>query len=134
MAKRHTLDLTEEQKDDLRHLRDHGEPVYLRERAAAMLKIDAGMSPHKVALSGLLKERKPDTIYSWLSRFREQGIQGLYQKPGRGRKPSYAPMSEEDAEIELQTLVDSPQSTRTHLGTSDALDATTDQNINVVAY
>ena len=50
MAKRHTLNLTEELKDDLRQQRDHGTPVYLRERAAAILKIDSGMSPHKVAL------------------------------------------------------------------------------------
>jgi transposase len=111
MAKRHTLDLTDEQKNILCQLRDNGGPAYLRERAAAMLKIASGMSPHKAALSGLLKKRKPDTVYSWLSRFREQGIQGLYQRPGRGRKTSYAPKSEEDVEIELQNLVDTPPDT-----------------------
>ena len=108
MAKRHVLNLTDKQEDALRKLRNNGKQSYIRERAAAILKIGSGMSPHKVALSGLLKKRKPDTVYSWLRRFREQGIQGLYQKPGRGRKPSYAPMSEEDAETELQTLVESP--------------------------
>lgn len=105
MAKRHTLDLTDEQKDSLCKLRDNGKQSYLRERAAAMLKIAAGMSPHKVATQGLLKKRKPDTVYDWLRRFREQGIPGLFQKSGRGRKPAYAPKSEEDAERELQTLV-----------------------------
>ncbi len=105
MAKRHTLDLTDEQKETLFKLRDSGNPAYLRERSAAMLKIAAGMSPHKVALNGLLKKRKPDTVYHWLCRFREQGISGLFQKSGRGRKPAHAPKSEEDAEAELQTLV-----------------------------
>lgn len=105
MAKRHTLQITDEQKNSLRELRDNGKQSYLRERAAAMLKIASGMSPHKVAKSGLLKIRKPDTVYLWLSRFREQGIPGLTQKSGRGRKPAFAPMSEEDAEAELQTIV-----------------------------
>ena len=66
MAKRHILDLTDEQKEALRELRDNGKPAYLRERAAAMLKISAGMSPHCVAMTGLLKKRKPDTVYTWL--------------------------------------------------------------------
>ncbi len=55
MAKRHTLHLSDEQLAELRHLRDTGEPAYLRERAAALLKIATGTSPHKVAQSGLLK-------------------------------------------------------------------------------
>ena len=102
---RHTLTLTDEQKTELCKMRDNGQPAYLRERAAAILKIGSGMSPHKVALSGLLKKRKPDTVYNWLSRFREHGIQGLFQKPGRGRKPAFAPKSKEDAEEELQNTV-----------------------------
>ena len=108
MAKRHILNLTDNQQDALRKLRNNGKQSYIRERAAAILKIASGMSPHKVAKQGLLKKRKPDTVYDWLRRFREQGTDGLFQKSGRGRKPSYAPMSEEDAENELQTLVDSP--------------------------
>ena len=42
MAKRHKLHLSDEQLEELRHLRDTGEPAYLRERAAALLKIAAG--------------------------------------------------------------------------------------------
>ena len=102
---RHTLTLTDEQKTALTKMRNNGQPAYLRERAAAILKIGSGMSPHKVALSGLLKKRKPDTVYDWLSRFRKQGIQGLFQKSGRGRKPAFAPKSEEEAEAEIQNIV-----------------------------
>lgn len=105
MAKRHTLHLSDEQLEELRHLRDTGEPAYLRERAAALLKIAAGTSPHKVAQSGLLKKRKPDTVYTWLQRYREAGVMGLRHKPGKGRKPAFAPLSEEDAESELQGVV-----------------------------
>ena len=102
MAKRHKLHLSDEQLEDLRHLRDTGEPAYLRERAAALLKIAAGLSPHRVAQSGLLKKRKPDTVYTWLQNYREHGVMGLRHKPGKGRKPAFAPLSEEDAESELQ--------------------------------
>ncbi|RKU15745.1 hypothetical protein C6501_06160 [Candidatus Poribacteria bacterium] len=105
MAKRHTLHLSDEQLEELRHLRDTGEPAYLRERAAALLKIAAGTSPHKVVQSGLLKKRKPDTVYTWLQRYREAGVMGLRHKPGKGRKPAFAPLSEEDAESELQDVV-----------------------------
>ena len=34
-----------------------------------------------------------------------QGIQGLFQKSGRGRKPAFAPKSEEEAEAEIQNIV-----------------------------
>ena len=74
MAKRHKLHLSDEQLQDLRHLRDTGEPAYLRERAAALLKITAGSSPHRIAQSGLLKRRKPDTVYTWLRHYREHRL------------------------------------------------------------
>lgn len=105
MATRHKLQLTDEQTQILRQLRDTGQPAYLRERAGALLKIAAGQSPHKVARSGLLKPRKPDTLYAWLRRYREHGVQGLRHKPGKGRRPAFAPLSKEDAEVELQHFI-----------------------------
>ena len=30
-------------------------------------------------------------IYKWVHRFQAQGIEGLYDKPGRGRKPVFPP-------------------------------------------
>ena len=90
----HQLHLSDQQLQDLHHLRDTGEPAYLRERAAALLKIAAGSSPHRVAQRGLLKKRKPDTVYTWLRHYREHGVMGLRHKPGKGRKPAFAPLSE----------------------------------------
>ena len=91
MATHHTLELSESEVQALVELRDTGEPAYLRERATAMLKIHQGVSPHEVARRGLLKKRDPDTVYGWLRRYREQGICGLFHKPGRGRKPAFFP-------------------------------------------
>ena len=101
MAKHHKLELTETEIQALVDLRDKGEPAYLRERATALLKIHQGSSPHEVARKGLLKARDPDTVYAWLRRYREHGILGLSNKPGRGRKPAFSPKSPEEAESEL---------------------------------
>jgi hypothetical protein len=76
-AYRRTLDLTESQAQELRHHRDHDSRPYVRERCAALLKIADGMSPHAVALHGLLKRRKPDTVYAWLDFYEKVGFQSV---------------------------------------------------------
>ena len=109
MTTHHTLELSESEIHALVELRDKGEPAYLRERATAMLKIHEGVSPHEVACRELLKTRDPDTVYAWLRRYREQGIDGLSHKPGRGRKPAFSPKSPEAAKQELlQTIGQDP--------------------------
>ncbi len=85
------LTLTEEQRTALVQLRDRGPKAYLRERAAALVKIADGMSAAAVARSGLLRRRAPDTIYAWLTRFQAEGLAGLTIRPGRGRKPAFSP-------------------------------------------
>ena len=91
MPKRRYLNLTEEQKQELEHVRDHHAKAYMREKASALLKVAAGQSPHAVAQNGLLKPRDPDSIYSWMTRYEEKGIEGLKISRGRGRKPSFFP-------------------------------------------
>jgi len=39
----------------------------------------------------LLKRRDPDSVYTWLNRYGEQGFAGLVIQPGRGRKPAFSP-------------------------------------------
>jgi hypothetical protein len=65
---RRILDRTPAQRAALVQTRDHDRRAYVRERAAALLKIADGASPHAVALHGLLKPRHPDTLYDWLDR------------------------------------------------------------------
>ena len=85
------LELTAQEVLDLEELRDHATKPYLRERAAAILKIAEGKSGRKVALHGLLKPHWQDTIYEWVARYRAKGKAGLEIKPGRGRKPAFFP-------------------------------------------
>ena len=91
MPKRHRLNLTEAAIAELEKVRDSHPKPYMREKAAALLKIAAGQSPHAVAVSGLLKRRRPDTLYDWLDRYKTEGIAGLLVRKGRGRKPSFSP-------------------------------------------
>ena len=91
MPKRRYFKPTEEEKAELKSVRDSHERPYMREKASALLKIAGGQTPHAVALAGLLKRRRPDTIYGWLDRYKADGIKGLLVKKGRGRKPAFSP-------------------------------------------
>ena|SRR5262245_7800899 len=85
------LELTEEQKQELVMIRDRAEKPYLRERAAALLKITEGARGSEVAENGLLRYRARQTISEWVARYREGGVHGLEIRSGRGRKPAFSP-------------------------------------------
>ncbi len=89
MPKLITLCLMPEQEEQLKQIRDTHKNAYMRERAAAILKVSQGASPRHVAITGLLKPRKPDTVRDWVNRYESEGVSGLSVKPGRGRKPAY---------------------------------------------
>lgn len=74
-----TLTLEPGQRDGLIQHRDHDPRPYVRERSAALLKVDEGMTPHAVAQHGLLKPRDPDTVYGWLDWYEAEGMSGLIQ-------------------------------------------------------
>lgn len=57
--------------------------AYLRERAAALLKIADGKSPRQVAQAGLLRTRDPSTVNRWLRAYQTHGLGGLYVLPSR---------------------------------------------------
>jgi hypothetical protein len=91
MAPRRKLQLDEEQKQTLEAMRDKHPKPYLRQRAAALLKIAAGESPNRVANHGLYKPIEVDQIYIWLDRYQTYGLCGLYIRAGRGRKAAFSP-------------------------------------------
>jgi transposase len=85
------INLTIAEREELEMMRDTHPKAYLRERAAAILKIADGRSGLQVSQEGLLKPRDPDTIYRWVHRYQQDGIAGLKIRSGRGRKPVYFP-------------------------------------------
>jgi hypothetical protein len=86
-----TLELAPSERAALARLRDTAPKAYLRERAAALLKVADGQPAAQVARAGLLRVRDPDTLYAWLDRYRDEGAAGLTIRPGRGRKPAFSP-------------------------------------------
>jgi len=85
------LELSPSQQAELTAVRDHDPRPYMREKAAALLKISDGQVAAQVAAGGLLKAHDPDVIYRWLKHWHEQGIAGLVVGKGRGRKPAFSP-------------------------------------------
>jgi hypothetical protein len=91
MARALTLELTTSQRQALCTTRDTHPKAYVRERAAAILKIADGYSGLFVAQHGLLRPRKQETVYLWYHRYTSAGIEGLLIQSGRGRKPAFFP-------------------------------------------
>jgi hypothetical protein len=72
-------------------MRDKHPKAYMRQRAAAMLKIADGLSANWIAAHGLLKRVDVDQIYVWHRRYTTYGLAGLYIRKGRGRKAAFFP-------------------------------------------
>lgn len=86
MARRRTITLTEEERQQLINHRDHDPRPYVRERCAAILKVADGKAAYWVAKHGLLKERDPDTVYSWLDIYEAEGVAGLIEHQHGGSR------------------------------------------------
>lgn len=77
MYQRRTLALSDDERSALLYHRDHDPKPYVRERCAAILQIANGVAPYAVASSGLLQPRDPDTVYTWLNHYQDEGLPGL---------------------------------------------------------
>ena len=62
----------------------------LARRGRIILLLADGQSVSDVARQVAMGRRH---IYKWVERFKAQGLRGLYDKPGRGRKPDFSPRS-----------------------------------------
>ena len=91
------LVLSPQQEGELRQLRDQAPQPYLRERAGAVLRIASGQSATRVARVQGLRERRPETVGAWLTRYLAAGVAGLSIRPGRGRKPAFFPYAPDGA-------------------------------------
>lgn len=97
------VNLSEEQREELIDVRDHHDKPYMREKAAAVLKVagspekvagspeEEGQSARQVALSGLLRERSPKAVRDWVHTYKKEGIDGFAVEEGRGQKPAFSP-------------------------------------------
>lgn len=89
MPAQRTLSLSSEERQELERVRDRDSRPYMRERAAALLKIADGQSVYAVAKSGLLKPRKYDTVLSWLNNY--LGYRTLIPRPACNKRRAFSP-------------------------------------------
>ena len=80
------LELGEVEGQTLEEMSKHHPKAYMRERAAALLKVARGMSIRQVAEVGCLKRREWETVAKWVKGYEQHGLRGLYLRAGRGRK------------------------------------------------
>ncbi len=85
------IELNESQRQELEDIRNHHRLPYLRERAAAILKIADGHSGLQTARNLLNQAHWQDTVYEWVKRYQAEGVEGLKIRSGRGRKPAFSP-------------------------------------------
>lgn len=91
MPKTYHITLTDQQRQELEKARQRHPKPYVRERAAAILKVASGLSLRQVAYNGLLKRHAPETVKVWCERSLADGLSGLIIQSGRGRKPAFSP-------------------------------------------
>jgi hypothetical protein len=78
----------QDKKDIKRLVRSNLIEARIALRALMLLMRNRGVSQKQVALE-LETNRK--SVAFWETRYNEEGINGLFDKPGRGRKPSFFP-------------------------------------------
>jgi transposase len=93
MPFRRQVTLQPAQEQELTWALKHHQKAYVRERAAAILKVAAGDSMRQVATHGLLHGRTEEAVSEWIDRYLADGLSGLVVRKGRGRKPAFSPCS-----------------------------------------
>ena len=86
MPGRRAVEMTELERARLEHMSRHDPRPYMREKAAAVLKVADGRSGRWVALYGLTHTRDPETIYAWLDEFEQ--YREIRPQPARRGGPS----------------------------------------------
>jgi len=76
--------LSDEERDVLKHLKDHGETPRIRQRAHAILLSELGKSVNEIAV---IFSVTGVTVRSWLDRWDEHGPLGLGDSPRPGGPP-----------------------------------------------
>lgn len=103
---RRVHELTEKEYEELENGYKNGEKHHFRVRCQAILLSNEGISAAEI--SNRLKKDK-DTIYSLLNRYGADGINGLHNRPGQGKKATLANLSAEDEKTLKDAVDNEPQ-------------------------
>ncbi len=91
MVPRLRVELSTEQRSALLCARDRHPKAYVREKAAAILKLADGQAIEEVATTALHRRHDESTLSTWVRRYLAEGIPGLLVRSGRGRKAAFFP-------------------------------------------
>jgi len=89
---KYVLPLTEKEKETLKQMYKNHRSSKVRMRAQSILLSDKEFS---IQTMSQIYEHNRQTISSWLDRWEEQGLAGLYDKPGNGRHRIFTEIEEE---------------------------------------
>jgi transposase len=84
-------------------LRSRTIPAGIYQRALMVHWSSQGQTPSQIAAR---LDHKWDNVVKWIRRFNEKGLEGLYERPGRGRKRR---LQETDALPVVETVLTSPR-------------------------
>jgi len=104
MAKIRTVELTPEQRAQLQDAYQNGKSHAFRKRCHLVLLKTEERTSKEV---GQILAMHEITVGNWLSRYEQEGIDGLKTRPGRGRKPILD--SEKDLPVVRQAVKEERQ-------------------------
>jgi hypothetical protein len=84
------LDLNAEERKHLERWVKNPPRPHLRRKAWALLLLAEGKAAYEVAKDRRVRAHRT-TISVWLSSYLAEGLEGLKQKPGQGRKAAFSP-------------------------------------------
>lgn len=93
MGRIRTVKLTELQRQELEQGYNYGQSPVFRKRCHVVLLKSTGRSSADVSSIVGMNQM---SINNWLNRYECEGIEGLKNKPGQGRKPILDTVSEKD--------------------------------------
>jgi transposase len=123
MPTRFVKELTTEDQEVLRYLRDEGETRRIRQRAHAVLLSHSGKTVNELAETF---EVNRDTVRDWFDTWERDGVQGLADKPRTGKPPILTPVEQAQA---VELLKKNPRSAKQVL---QEIQETTGKTISVV--
>ena len=84
------LTLSENQKQELEAWIKNPPKPYLRRKARALLLVGSGKAVYKAAQDRRVHANRV-TVSAWVEKYAQQGLDGLKQAKGQGRKPGFSP-------------------------------------------
>ena len=113
---------SDEEVDSLEKAIKYSPVPYIRNRAYAVLQVGKGITREDAAKM-LYTPVERHSVGNWVAAFQKEGIAGLKIKPGRGRRPGFSPLSEEEARLEIdQKLKSAPPNDASRWKLSSLLD------------